>query len=171
MSAVAITVEGVLRRMSGGQQIPAGIDLYYGLATRAKLVLLSEDSAPDRGSLIPTPLEHWLLIEGMKEHSRVLYTDVVGRALEAPAAREMQVNQARNQGYSVDLVIDPDPAVAAHLITLGYNVLLFCHAQYSVPAWRPDYRHAPVPWDVLAQRVDDEALLRATDARKEEPDG
>lgn len=165
MSAVGITVEGVLRRMSGGQMIVQGIDLYYGLATRRKLVLLTEDADPGKDL---GPLKYWLQMEGMQEHSRIMYTDAVGRELRPADNRAMQVNLARNGGYDIDLVIEPDPEVAAHLITLGYNVMLFCHAQYAVPSWRPGYKHTPVPWDILAQQVADEAYLRANDARKDE---
>jgi hypothetical protein len=165
MPVIAIAVEGVLRKISGGAPIPEGLDLYYGLATRARLVLLTEDPEPAKKEL--GPLEYWLQTEGMREHARVIYTDAVGRELDAAHNRLLQVNWARNWGYAVGLVIEPDPQVAAYLLLQGINVLLFCPAAYMMPSWRPDYHHEPQPWAELAQRVEDEVYLRAADKRRE----
>lgn len=159
--SIAIVIEGVLRKVSGGQGIVSGIDLYYGLATRSKLVLVTEDPIPE--------VTHWLASEGMREHARIGFSDVVGKSLGLPEARESALNTLSNSGFApIELVIEPDPDVAKHLITRGYNVLLFCHAQYAMPSWRPDYDHTPRPWDELAQQIADEAYLRATDTRKNE---
>ena len=46
MTCVAITVEGVLRKVHGGCPIDLGKILYFGLATRAKLVLLTGERRP-----------------------------------------------------------------------------------------------------------------------------
>lgn len=160
MTSVAITVEGVLRRPNGGQPIPAGIDLYYALATRFKLVLLTEEKLDS--------LEWWLRGEGMNEHARIIDSDVAWQYDPSTWRRRFQVAQAHGMGHDVSLVIEPDPAVAASLIEDGTSVLLFCQAQYSLPSWRPDYREAPTPWDTLSARVEHEARLRAADKRVEE---
>lgn len=165
MTTVAISVEGVLRRPYGGQPIREGIDLYYGLASRAKVILVTEQlDAHVPGN--DTELETWLMIEGMNEHAQIIYQQVVW--LHEPDKRILwQVNMARSSGHDVTLVIDADPRVSAMLLEAGYNVLTFSHAEYSIPIWRPDYEHKPAPWDDLISRVEHEALLRAKDARRD----
>jgi hypothetical protein len=162
VSVVAITVEGVLRKIFGGSSIKAGVDLYYGLATRAKLVLLTGERSTDGG------LEHWLRSEGMKEHVRILWSDVVLQG-ESPAAERLaELAHARQNGYDIEFVIEPDPEVSKRLIIAGYNTLTFTHAEYSVPSWRPDAKIEVTPWDELAAQVDRESYLRMNDPRKEE---
>ena len=164
MPAIAVTVEGVLRKVAGGQPIAVGVDLYYGLATRAKLILLTDELETARDEL-----EHWLRVEGMNEHAQILWNDPVwGIYAESPDTRRVhQCNRARLHGHVVDLVVEANPLVSAALIESGYNVLTFSHAEYSVPAWRPDYKFKPAPWDQLVQRVEREAELRAADERRD----
>ena len=162
MSAVAITVEGVLRKSMGGAKIPVGVELYYALATRAKIVLLTGEMQAEAG------LEHWLLIEGMTEHVRIMWSDVVMRNLTPSAERITQVNTARQMGYDIQMVVEPNPAVSAGLLVCGYTVSTFTHAEYTVPAWRPDAKLRVKSWDELEAEVDRQTYLRATDTRKEE---
>lgn len=161
MSSVAITVEGVLRKFTGGAPIQPGLDLYFGLATRAKLVLLT-------GEMTGEGLDIWLKTEGMHEHVKVIYSDVVLRDLSDGGERLAQLAAARQLSYDVEMVIEPDPLVSSRLLVAGYNVLTFSHSEYSVPAWRPDAAVKVRPWDELVEQVEREAYLRATDPRKEE---
>jgi hypothetical protein len=162
MSVVAITVEGVLRKATGGSAVKEGVDLYYGLATRAKLVLLTGERAEGN------TLEHWLRGEGMREHVAIMWSDVVLRGQSPGAERLAELARARMSGYVMELVIEPDPAVSRRLIIAGYNTLTFTHARYSVPAWRPDAKVAVRPWDELAAQVERESYLRVNDPRREE---
>lgn len=162
MSVVAITVEGVLRKLIGGSAIKEGIDLYYGLATRAKLVLLTAERQEGN------TLEHWLRSEGMKEHVRVCWSDVVLQSQSSGGERLAQLADAQKNGHAIEFVIEPDPATAKRLIVAGYNVLMFVHAQYSVPAWRPDATTRVRAWDELAAQVERESYLRVNDPRREE---
>lgn len=161
MPSIAITVEGVLRKFVGGAPIQPGLDLYFGLATRAKLVLLS-------GELVDDGLDYWLKTEGLHEHVKVFYSDVVLRDLSHGGERLCQLASARQLGYDVELAVEPDPSVSARLLVAGYNVLTFTHAEYSVPAWRPDAAVKVRPWRELVEQVERESYLRATDPRKEE---
>lgn len=160
MASVAITVEGVLRRTTGGQPIVQGLDLYYGLATRNKIVLITDEK--DTGT---TELAWWLHMEGMHEHQRIVYSSPMWDG-DVSERRVCQVNAARRLGHDIQLVIEPDPAVSAGLITSGYNTLTFTHASYSVPSWRPDYKLVPTPWDKLSEQVEREAYLQANDERR-----
>jgi hypothetical protein len=159
---VAITVEGVLRKMTGGSAIKEGVDLYYGLATRAKIVLLTGEQ--EQGNT----LDHWLRSEGMKEHVKVFWSDVVLQGQSSGGERLAELAAAMTSGYDIEFAIEPDPAVSKRLIIAGYNVLTFTHAEYSVPAWRPDAKVTVRPWDELAEQVDREAYLRMNDPRREE---
>lgn len=162
MTSIAITVEGVLRRVIGGAVIRPGIDLYYGLATRAKVILLT-------GEVDHESLEYWLRSEGMNSHVRIIWSNRV-RKLEMNSGGERldQLSEARMNGHDVQLVIEPDPAVSSRLVIAGFNVCTFTHAEYSVPSWRPDSRREPRPWDELSEQVAREAYIRATDPRNEE---
>jgi hypothetical protein len=162
VSTTAIVAEGVLRRVVSGTKIQQGVDLYYGLATRTKIVLVT-DELEKTGEL-----QYWLKVEGLHEHVSVIWSDIVLSRMSTPLARERQLN-----GYSqgvIDLVVEPDPNVSAHLVTAGYSTLTFTHAAYSLPEWRPDFEFEVVPWDSLAKQVANEAYLRATDTRKDDDD-
>jgi hypothetical protein len=162
VSVIAITVEGVLRKMIGGSVIKEGVDLYYGLATRGKLVLLTGERQEGN------TLEYWLRSEGLKEHVRVCWSDVVLQSQSSGAERLAELAEAMTNGHDIEFVIEPDPAVSKRLIIAGYNTLTFIHAQYSVPAWRPDAKIDVRPWDELAAQVERESYLRINDPRKEE---
>jgi hypothetical protein len=162
VSVVAITVEGVLRKLIGGSAIQEGMDLYYGLATRAKLVLLTGER--EEGNT----LEHWLRSEGMKEHVRICWSDVVLQSQSSGAERLAELADAQMKGHAIEFVIEPDPMTAKRLIIAGYNTLVFVHAQYSVPAWRPDAVTKVRAWDELAAQVERESYLRMNDPRREE---
>lgn len=162
MTCVAITVEGVLRKVFGGAPTEQGKVLYFGLATRAKLVLLSGERETDGG------LEHWLRAEGMHEHVRIVWADVLTEDMTSGGERLHQLAKGRQLGYDIQMVIEPDPEVSKRLIIAGYNVLTFTHAQYSVPSWRPDATTKLRSWDELAAEAERESYLRINDPRKEE---
>ena len=161
MTCVAITVEGVLRKAMGGSPIDLGKILYFGLATRAKLVLLT-------GEREPGTLEHWLRGEGMKEHVRIIWADVLTEEMSSGGERLHQLAKARQNGYDIQFVIEPDPAVSKRLIVAGYNTLTFTHAQYSVPSWRPDATTKLRSWDELAAEAERDSYLQMNEPRKEE---
>jgi hypothetical protein len=165
MPSVAITVEGVIRRAVGGQPVPEGLDLYYGLASRMKVVLITDelDRLPD--DLRITELAYWLRLEGLMQHDRIIYSEPMWQG-DVAIRRICQVNDARRMGHDITMVIEPDPAVSAELLRTGYNVMTFTHAAYSVPSWRPDYKHTPTPWDKLSEQVEQESYLRANDERR-----
>lgn len=155
-NTVAITVEGVLRTQTGST-IQHGKDLYYGLASQAVVVLLTDDPIKE--------VEHWLAIEGMREHTRVYEADVIEQYMDVPEARLHMVNTARNAGHPISLVVDADPQVCSVLYHNGYTTLLFTHAQYALPQWRPGTVTKPTPWDELSAQIAVEAQRKADDKR------
>lgn len=171
MSTVAITIDGVLRKLVGLTPIPVGIQLYHALAAQFHVVLLSNDLASN--------IENRAFLDANQcyEHVKVIDVDLVERGLDQPALRVDQVNRARALGQNVQLVVEPNPAASAALVDAGYNVVTFTSVEYTVPSWRPDF--APefnteegiqfaMPWDSLQQSVANQARLKAEDDRLRE---
>lgn len=165
MSVVAITVDGVLRKSAGGTAIDVGLEMYMSFAGGTQIigpydVVLLTDERQDSGTL-----QNFLDVSSLAYHVDIIYSDVILEGMDAGARRVAQLSKAAMHGNHVGLVIEPDPAVSAHLIANGYNTLTFTHAQYSKPSWRPDYVEETRPWSDLSQQVADNARLRAEDTR------
>lgn len=137
-SAVAISVDGVLRRDIGYAPIPEGILLYRTLAPVYNIILLASWDVPG----YTAGLEHFLQTEQLREHSKVIYE---GDRLD-------QVTHLRNTGMQLDFVVEADPAYSENLFAYGFNVMHFMHAQYTRPQWRPDFQAEITPWDALVQQ-------------------
>lgn len=161
MSVVAITVDGVMRKIVGMAPIPAGIKLYRALATQFSVVLVT-DELEDYGHL-----SRWLETEGLNEHTGIVWSNVVLDSYDTALRRVRQMTMVRVHG-AVELVVEPDPAISALLIQEGLNVMTMSYAAYSQPSWRPDYIDAVRPWDELSKQVADAARLRANDRRLEQ---
>jgi hypothetical protein len=178
MAAAALTVNGVLRRVSGGAPIPMGYSLYYGLASQFQLILLANHSSERE------QLQHWLELEGLNDHAMIIYPDAVAGSVDMPERRLGQVTYARSQRFDLTMTVDPDPAVTRLLFENGYTVMTFSHQEYSLPEWRPDYDFAPweiddngidkqqlaTPWEQLSTQVAHNAWLREKDKRTEHQD-
>lgn len=149
---IAIQVEGVLRRKAGGAPIQQGLDLYYGLATRAKIVLLTQCR---RNEFAGKELRSWLETEGLYEHVETQYHQ--GLYFE-----EDIIEQVRRINGKPSLVVVPNPEVAVDLVKDGYSTLVFVHAKYADPMHRPDADFEVRPWDSLAAQVAAEAFLKAS---------
>lgn len=159
-ATAAITVTGVLRAEIGQGVIQSGARLYTGLITGFHTVaLLTDDTDVD-------PVNHWLATNGFREHNYVVSARVDDP--EDPGELRLhQISRLRALGSSVDLVVEPNPQVAAHLLANGITVASFLHASYSRPHFRPDYTHTVRPWDALTAEVERQRTLRASDSRPE----
>jgi hypothetical protein len=163
VSSVVITVEGVLQKNVSYAPIPVGIALYHGLSNTFNLLLVSDSTQKE--------LDYWLSLEGLNKHAAVLYNEGVWQYNSDSERRRQQVNSYRTQRYSVDLVIEPDPVKCSLLLTDGFNVMNFLHAQYAIPTWRPDYKEQPKGWQNIIDYEEEMARLRALDSRlKEKPE-
>jgi hypothetical protein len=159
-SAVAMSLEGVMMKPVAQTPIPEGLLLYNGLCNVSALIIISGET--EQGIV-----EDWLMTENLTAHANVVYPDKLQRRHTVPDTRLLQVNRLRHLGYAVDLVIVPEPDVAALLISEGYNSMVFLHAAYAVPSWRPDFRGPVQPWSELEKAVTDQARMRALDTRIE----
>ena len=150
MSVALIVIDGVLRKLMGGAPIPEGIRLYRSLAQTGQVVLLSNSDDPGE--------RDWLELHGLINHGFV-YSVPPGQS------RSSQVNDLRRQGYGIDLVVVSVPDEAMALIATGLNTLLFTHAQFAHPNWRPDTDKGVQPWSDITQQVADLARMKAKDER------
>jgi hypothetical protein len=161
-SAVAIAIDGVLRREIGYQPIPEGIALYQTLVHRWDVTLLGDRDNPEYAAEV----EHFLQVEQLRDHSRVVYGDTGWNTVSG--RRVQQVQHLRNSGLSLAFVIDADPWNSVHIFDLGVNVLHFMHAQYARPDWRPDFEHSVEAWDQLVTKEVALKTAKANDKRTDQ---
>jgi hypothetical protein len=154
MSSVAITVDGVMRKMIGGAPISQGIKLYRGLATQFTVHLMTDERTDNN------TLQQWLEVQGLQEHVVIHWSDVVMDMMTMPERRLHQVTYSHRVSF-IDLVVDPDPDTVAALLQHGWNAMLVSYTAYSLPSWRPDYKAEVQPWDELSSQIAENARLRA----------
>lgn len=146
MRHALISIGGVLRKPVGGAIIPEGVHLYRALASMGQVVLICYGEAGDE-------INAWLELHGLNSHSFV------------SAAGRHTANELRREGYDIGMVVVADPEEAVELISSGHTTLLFTHARYAQPSWRPDTPKGVRPWDDVTQQVATQAHLKAMDER------
>jgi hypothetical protein len=158
MSAtVAIVIEGVLSREVGEAVIHQGQRLYWGLMEAYKVALISDSTDTDA-------VQHWLKVNGFNKHPYITFTQTADP--EDPAERRMrQISRLRQAGCNVELLIEPDPRIAAHAMANGVGVLNYLHPNYSNPRFRPDFKESVTPWSELVDEVERQRALREEDPR------
>lgn len=145
-----MAIDGVLRKLIGGSIIPEGYRLYQSLASTGAIILLLNDER-DREAT-----ENWLELNGLNSH----VLDFAHGATHVYLA-----NRLRRRNYDIDMIVEPDPFLAQELIKAGFNVLLFTHAQYAHPSWRPDTDKGTRPWADIVSETTQQAKLKARDDR------
>lgn len=146
MKTHLINVGGVLRKPVGGAIIPDGIELYHGLATTGQVVLVLHGEDAEEANA-------WLELHGLVRHAWVSDRGAL-------AAKEL-----RREGYDLGMVVVAEPEEALYHITSGVNTLLFTHAQYAQPSWRPDSRKGVQTWQAIVDETARLAKLKAADTR------
>ena len=162
-STAVIPVTGVLQKASDSGPIEAGLKLYRAMAETYNVVLIAgPDEDKDR-------LEHWLALHGLHQHSHVHYTEAYLVEQLGPFGSWIYTIRAlRRRGFMLDIIIEPDPVVAAGLMQDGFTVLAFLHPAYARPEWRPGFTQAVQPWDELIAQVEHDQLVRNKDTRTED---
>uniref|UniRef100_A0AAU3I6M1 Uncharacterized protein n=1 Tax=Streptomyces sp. NBC_01393 TaxID=2903851 RepID=A0AAU3I6M1_9ACTN len=156
-ATVAIVIEGVLQREVGSAVIGQGQRLYWGLMESYNVALLTDENAPE-------PVQHWLKVNGFNKHPYLITQNL--KDPEDLAERRMrQISRLRQAGCNVELVIEPNPQIAAHLMANGIGVLNYLHPNYSNPRFRPDYQDTVTPWSELVGEVERQRALREEDQR------
>jgi hypothetical protein len=133
--------------------------LYQSLAHTGKVVLLADETSNAH-------ISEWLEMEGCVNHDFILWYN-----RHVPLRNRVdQVNYLRREGYGVDLLVEPDPGVATEVVASGVTTLLFAHAAYAHPSWRPDTDTGVQPWSDLSEQIAIQARLRARDSRLKRDD-
>lgn len=145
MNTALIAIDGVLRKTMGGAPIPEGRRLYVSLANTGRVVLLGTGEQDEAD---------WLGLNGMVQHDFVVTDTPV-----------LAADRMRREGYGVDLVVLAAPAQAQRLIAAGLNTLLFTHAEYAHPEWRPDTPRGLQSWQEILVAVREDARAKAKDVR------
>ena len=153
VSSVVICVEGVLRKHVTDSPIPVGIALYHGLANTFNVLLASDLTARE--------LDRWCALEGLNRHAATEVNEGPISSFDLEFRRLQQVLNLRKRGYSIDLVIEPNPETIIKLLYHGFSTMLFTHAQYSMPQWRPDFEHKVRAWEEIEANEIKMAELRA----------
>jgi|SRR5882724_10820057 len=150
-----VSLEGVLCKGSPPNAPPVwvGLQLYHALATQFRVVL--DSSHDDIGEI-----EHWLMINGLKRHTLVLWREAQHDQLEEVVLRRIHLGEWRSQGFDVALYVTADPAVAALVMNNGAPALLMSHPAYARPEHRPDHERSMKPWADIEDEITATALLR-----------
>lgn len=156
-ATVAIVLEGVLRREVGEGTIGQGVRLYAGLMETYKVALITDNDDVDQ-------VKHWLRVNGLSKHAYLIPPAL--KDPEDPAERRMaQISRLRQAGCTVELLIEPNPLIAAHVMKQGIAVLNYLHPSYANPRFRPDFREEVTPWSELVVEVERQRALREEDQR------
>ena len=159
VSSVVIAVEGVLKKHVTNAPVPVGIALYHGLANTFNVLLVTD--------LDRKELDRWCALEGLNRHAAVEYNDGVISNWDIAFRRLQQVKNLRQKGYSIDLVIEPNPDAVIKLIYHGFTTMLYTHAEYALPQWRPDFEYKVKGWEEIEKHETKMAELRAMEALTE----
>ncbi len=162
VSSVVVTVEGVLKKHVTDAPIPVGIALYHGLANTFNVLLATDMNKKET--------DRWCALEGLNRHAAVEYNEGIIEGFDVDFRRLQQVLNLRKKGYSIDLVIDPNPTSVIKLSYYGFNTMLNTHAEYSLPQWRPDFEHRVKAWDEIEAHEIKMAELRAIENLSKEKD-
>ncbi|RZU35991.1 hypothetical protein EV284_3474 [Streptomyces sp. BK022] len=157
-ATVAIVIEGVLMREVGDAVITQGQRLYWGLMESYKVALITDDTDVE-------PVQHWLKVNGFNKHPYLIPAHLKDPEDEGQR-RLKQISRLRQAGCNVELVIEPNPQIAAYLMAHGIGVLNYLHPNYSNPRFRPDYQDTVTPWSELVGEVERQRALREEDPRQ-----
>ena len=158
---IGFVLDGVLRRIADSQAIdPNGRMLFEGLKSFGRITFLADGFSRDRKLI-----EHFL-----KFHRITDYVDidisVLSDGPDTVARRLTQISRLRRSG-PVSFVVEPDPKIAAALLSEGIPAFLYLHPQFTVPSWRPDFGGRLRRWDDLVAETERQEDLRADEDLRE----
>lgn len=158
MRAVAISLDGVLRKPLDIEAQDFGAALLYKTLQQAfRVVVLGTDN-PERD-------EQFLAINGLGGYVKIEPL----RPEDGDDQRDQawgQVTRLRNEGFVFEFVVVPDPVLAHDLYRVGIPTLVYLHPLYSGRDLRPDTEPGMTPWSELADAVEFQLLAKAR-AREE----
>ena len=156
-STVAIVFEGGLKGEVNDSPIRAGVLLYKGAAQAGRVAILVDRTSQEK-------VEYWLNLQNMHDHSWIILPRA-SDPLDPAQRRLLQVARLRSEGSAVELVLEPNPAVAAALQGSGVATALFMHPATARPEYRPDFEGKNRPWALVEAEIDRQLLM--TDSEPE----
>lgn len=152
---IAVALDGFLRS-DKGIPIDYAIKMFDAMASEFPIAVLAD------GEVVVT--KQWMSLRGLHAYVTILGREVPVRGGET--LRQAQIQYLRTLG-PVSLVIDPDPATVAWLLSTGTPALLHAHPKYSRPEFRPD---APGirTWATIMEELDRQAEMLTSDDRLRE---
>jgi hypothetical protein len=150
-STIAIVFEGGLKGEVHDSPIKAGILLYRGVALIGRVAILVDRTPMEK-------VEHWLNIQNLHDHSWIILPRA-SDPIDSVERRLLQVARLRSEGAAVELVLEPNPAIAAALQGSGIATALFMHPATARPEYRPDYEGHTRPWATLEAEIDRQLLM------------
>jgi hypothetical protein len=138
---IVVVAEGVLSRDTTGDPIEDGLYMFTRSFRDTVIVLTDRD---------PEVVKDWL-------HLNNFGFDLI---LPKEDDRITQLLRIKHEyGYSIDVVVEPDPAVCSLLVAAGFLTVGFFHPYFARAEWRPDYVGGVRPWNELVE--ESKALLLA----------
>ncbi|WP_274916965.1 hypothetical protein [Streptomyces sp. WZ-12] len=156
---IVITVEGILRNTDNDALISTGSGIYHSFAAHHSVYLISDDADHDAA-------RRWLRLHGLDRHMKVIQNRLTNEWRSTTQVRLDAVGQLSGTGAKVDLIIEPNPAITAELLALGYPIATITLPHFARPEWRPDYAQTPRPWDDLIAEARLQADAHAADPRR-----
>lgn len=159
MSRVLVMpVDGVLRKVHGGQLNPDGFYLYRTLQSMYRIILISNDSDQRQ-------LRDWLDKEGIFGYDDVLFPMTMAARWAVDPYWTCVITILRMRGYNVSLVVVNGPEEARDVLNASVPVLLFSQPAYGLPEWLPGSRKGAEDWDALVAKIETEREARRSDRR------
>lgn len=102
----------------------------------------------------------WAKMQGLKGWQEIL-PSLVPSALRGGDERLAQIENLKGRGYAVAFLVDNSPDRVAAAMREGVNGLLFAHAKFQRPEWRPDYVAKVKPWADIAAEIENQRYLES----------
>lgn len=128
--------------------------LLAALAEKFKVVVGLDDQDIERFTM-------WAQMQGVKGFQEIL----PGRlplAMRGGDQRLAQIDVLKGRGDAVIFLVDNNPDRIAAAMEVGVHGLLFAHAKFMRPEFRPDFVEKPRPWDDLVAEIHHQAYLEST---------
>jgi hypothetical protein len=154
MSVFVFVLDGVMR-YNAAINVP-GAEMYRSLSAHNRVAILCGENKEEA--------EHFLRVNDFRTHAYVIEEDPTSSPTKEGRRRD-QISRLRQYGSHVELVLEPDPEIAADLFSWGVPTMVYLHPQYSRPSFRPDFGREVKPWDTLVETIDYQTEMRTKDSR------
>lgn len=162
MSRVLVMpVDGILRKVNGGQLNPEGYYLYRTLQSMYRVILVANDY--DQKQLVT-----WLEKEGVFGYDDVIFPMTMAARWAVDTYWACVINILRMRGYNLSMVVVNGPEEARDVLNASVPVLMFGQPAYGLPEWLPGSQRGAQEWDSLVAKIETERSARLSDKRMDE---